>query len=351
MRGVQRGCLVMADISGYTRYLTGVELEHSHDVLGDLLGVVARELGAVGMLAKLEGDAVFVCDTSGTLEGQELLAAIDAAYLAFVRRQRTITLRTTCECDACSRISSLDLKFVAHHGEFVEHVVAGSSELVGGDVIVVHRLLKNDVASGNGIEAFALLTDACARATAIDVEALGLVAHSERYDDVGEIAGWVLDVGARARELELTGGELVAAEDALVAVSVVCPAPRGRVWEALLDPASQMRWRAGATAVEACDPAGGRGVGTRTHCVHGAQAFDQEITDWRPFDYYTYRETGPYGPFMWTFELSDEGGQRTRATVRVKTLGGARQRLFMAVGRRRLQRVLEGNMATLAGSV
>jgi len=29
MRGVQRGCLVLADIGGYTRYLAGVELEHS----------------------------------------------------------------------------------------------------------------------------------------------------------------------------------------------------------------------------------------------------------------------------------------------------------------------------------
>ena len=38
---VRQGCLVLADISGYTAYLAGVELEHSHDVLADLLGVVA----------------------------------------------------------------------------------------------------------------------------------------------------------------------------------------------------------------------------------------------------------------------------------------------------------------------
>jgi hypothetical protein len=30
---LHRGSLVLADISGYTRYLAGVELEHSRDAL------------------------------------------------------------------------------------------------------------------------------------------------------------------------------------------------------------------------------------------------------------------------------------------------------------------------------
>jgi hypothetical protein len=36
---VRPGCLVLADIGGYTAYLAGVELEHSHDILADLLGM------------------------------------------------------------------------------------------------------------------------------------------------------------------------------------------------------------------------------------------------------------------------------------------------------------------------
>jgi uncharacterized protein YndB with AHSA1/START domain len=348
MSGVRRGCLALADISGYTRYLTGVELEHSHDVLADLLGVVARELAAVGALAKLEGDAVFVCDRGGRLGGEDLLAALDAAYLAFVRRRRTISVRTTCGCDACAQISSLDLKFVAHHGEFVEHVVAGSWEVVGADVIVVHRLLKNDVPAATGVSAFAFLTDACTVATGLDPERLGLLRHSEHYEELGEVAGWVRDVGARADQLERAAAERVEPGQGLIEVSVTCPAPRGRVWEALLDPASQLRWRSGASAVEMESPAGARGPGTRTHCVHGEQTFDQEILAWRPFDYYTYREEGPYGPFLWTFEVGEEQADGTPTTVRVRPAGGRRQRLVMAIGRSRMQRIVERNMATLA---
>jgi hypothetical protein len=54
------GTLAIADVSGYTKYLTGVELEHSTDVLADVIGVVVDAMGGRFELAKLEGDAVFV---------------------------------------------------------------------------------------------------------------------------------------------------------------------------------------------------------------------------------------------------------------------------------------------------
>jgi hypothetical protein len=344
---VQRGCLLLADLSGYTRYLTGVELEHSHDVLADLLGVVASELSAIGRVAKFEGDAVFVCGGDAEVSGEELLAALDAAYLGFARRRRTIALRTTCECDACARIESLDLKFVVHHGEFVEHVVAESREVIGSDVITVHRLLKNTVSERTGLTAFAMLTERCMSAVGLDASRLGLAEHSERYSDIGEIHCWVRDLAERRRRIEEGHRERVEPDECFASASAACPAPRGRVWEVLLDPASQRRWRAGATSVQMASPGGERGVGTTTHCVHGEQAFDQEIVDWRPFDYFTYREDGPYGRYTWTFDLADEP-PGTRLRVRVRAEGGIRQRLLLLVGARRFRRILAGNVAAVA---
>jgi Protein of unknown function (DUF2652)/Polyketide cyclase / dehydrase and lipid transport len=344
---VRRGCLLLADISGYTRYLSGVELEHSHDVLADLLGVVANELVAAGRLAKLEGDAVFICDTAGLTDGETLLATLDAAYFAFATRRRTIDVRTTCQCEACARIGSLDLKLIAHHGSFVEHVVAESREVVGPDVITVHRLLKNTVAERTGVQAFALVTDVCAEALGIDAEALGLTAHEEEYDDVGTVAGWVRDLAARWRESEQRAPVRIAPADANFSAEGECPALPSAVWEQLVDPARLMAWKEGITAAEIRDPAGGRGVGSVTHCVHGRKAFDQEILDWRPFTYFSYRELGPYGPFLWTFELADQDGS-TSVKIRVKLIGGIRQRLIMTLGRRSFQRLLETNLANLA---
>lgn len=43
---VESGLLLIADVSGYTAYLSDVELEHSHDILADLVGAVAEALVA-----------------------------------------------------------------------------------------------------------------------------------------------------------------------------------------------------------------------------------------------------------------------------------------------------------------
>jgi hypothetical protein len=105
MSDLAHGCLVLSDISGYTEYLAGVELQHSHDILADLLGVVAGQLSGPLELAKLEGDAVF-CFDRGELDGETLVTAIASCYLEFARRQRTISVATSCECNACRRIPS-----------------------------------------------------------------------------------------------------------------------------------------------------------------------------------------------------------------------------------------------------
>ena len=159
MARVDRGYLLIADIGGYTSYLKGVELEHAHDVLADLIGVIATTLGTTFTVDKLEGDAVFVHRT-GELSADQLVELLRAAYFAFKRRQRDIDHNTSCACRACASIPELDLKFVVHHGEFVERKMAHSRELVGADVIVVHTLLKNTVTKETGLEGYALLTQA-----------------------------------------------------------------------------------------------------------------------------------------------------------------------------------------------
>lgn len=50
----EQTCLLIADISGYTQYLAGVELDHAQDVLADLMNVVVGTLHPDFRLAKLE---------------------------------------------------------------------------------------------------------------------------------------------------------------------------------------------------------------------------------------------------------------------------------------------------------
>ena len=54
--GTERAFLAIADVSGYTNYLAGVELDHSQDILSDLTVTVVEAMAPFQLL-KLEGDA------------------------------------------------------------------------------------------------------------------------------------------------------------------------------------------------------------------------------------------------------------------------------------------------------
>ncbi|MGH2464203.1 MAG: DUF2652 domain-containing protein, partial [Candidatus Limnocylindrales bacterium] len=134
-------CFLIADISGYTRYLGGVELDHAQDIIADLVSTVVTALRPTFKLAKLEGDAAFMYAAAEKVDGSILLDTIERCYFGFRRRRRDVRQATSCECDACSRIPDLNLKFVAHSGRVVHQKMAGRDELMGSDVIVVHRML------------------------------------------------------------------------------------------------------------------------------------------------------------------------------------------------------------------
>jgi len=138
-------CLVMADISGYTGYLAGVELDHAQDILADLIDTIVGALRPPFQLSKLEGDAAFVYLVAPEFDGSHLQDTIESAYFTFRRRQRDIKQASICECDACRLIPTLDLKFIAHYGQIAKQTMSGQEELIGRDVILVHRLLKNNV--------------------------------------------------------------------------------------------------------------------------------------------------------------------------------------------------------------
>ena len=129
-------------MSGYTGYLAGVELDHTQDILADLMNVIVGGLRPPFILAKFEGDAAFVFGRSDGIDGSAVQDAVEGTYFAFKRRLRDIHHATTCECNACTLIPSLDLKFIVHDGIIARQTVADREEVVGSDVIPDRRCSK-----------------------------------------------------------------------------------------------------------------------------------------------------------------------------------------------------------------
>ena len=289
----ESACLLLADISGYTGYLAGVELDHAQDILADLMSTIVSALRPGFRLAKLEGDAAFMVVITEKMDGSLLLDTIERCYFRFRRRRRDVRQATSCECNACVRIPDLNLKFVIHHGTILRQRVAGQEELLGADVILVHRLLKNEVIETTGIEAYALFTQRCVDAMDVDVSALGMSASVQTYEHIGAITVWVHDLGRRWQEEQSRTRVIVGANQAAYEFEAPTSAPPQLAWEFVTTPGRRMTWQSGVTGVEVVATGNRRGVGATNHCVHGESASVEEILDWRPYDYFTYRNTFP----------------------------------------------------------
>jgi hypothetical protein len=304
----QPTCFLIADISGYTGYLADVELDHAQDILADLIGAVVTALRPSFRLAKLEGDAAFTFMHAEAVDGSMLLDTVERCYFGFRRRRRDVRQATSCECNACAQIPDLDLKFVVHHGDAIVQKVAGRQELLGSDVIVAHRLLKNDVVEQLGMSAYALLTQAVVDVSDIDPAALGMRAHAESYERIGEVRAWAHDLERRWQEEESRARVRVTPADAFVTVTVPTRVPPQVAWDFLTKPGQRMSWQPWVTEVAIEGANGGRrGIGSSNHCMHGKDAVIEEILDWRPYDYVTDRTilATPGGPLrvLHTIEL------------------------------------------------
>lgn len=198
-RKTQNGYLMLADISGYTSFVAQTEIEHADIALSFLLEAIIEKLNGMFTIAKLEGDAVFAyMEESRLQEGKAMLDVIDQSYTAFRDKAAALFAQATCPCRACLAIPTLDLKFILHHGEYVVQQVAGIRDLLGTDVNLVHRLLKNGVSEATGWKGYAVLTNAALEH--MQCSKTNLFKRCETYEHLGDVDIYCMDMHPRYEE-------------------------------------------------------------------------------------------------------------------------------------------------------
>jgi uncharacterized protein YndB with AHSA1/START domain len=287
-RRIQHGYLMLADISGYTSFLTGTELLHAQEIMEDLTGVILAHIEPPFRLVKLEGDAVFYYALADELpRPQRLLEQIENCYVAFSDHLRNMRRETTCTCAACASTQSLDLKFFAHFGEFLLQRVRGTAEdLAGPDVILVHRLLKNRVTETTGLRAYSLVTGACLDKTGSPSTLRG---HVEEIEHLGEVSCGIEDLRARCETLRAERRIVVEDEGADMRLDRwFARQPPAVLWSYFTEPELRKKWqKLLGIDVEGTD--GGRyGSGMVSHCAHGDYVRQNRVVDWRPYHYFTF---------------------------------------------------------------
>jgi len=148
--GVQDTVIVLADISGYTRFMNlhGMAIAHAESIITELLDSVIDHTGHPLHLNKLEGDAaLFYALAEENPQGvaESVLQQVNGIFQTFSARKQEIGLDGLCTCDACTEVVHLRIKAVVNFGKVLVRRVRKFEELSGTPVIIAHRLLKNAV--------------------------------------------------------------------------------------------------------------------------------------------------------------------------------------------------------------
>ena len=228
-----------------------------------------------------------------------------------------IKRRTTCECNACRRIPDLDLKVLIHFGEYLRQDVGGIAELLGSDVNLAHRLLKNHISEATGWRAYLLFTEQSVAHLGVSLPEAH--AQIEAYEHLGDVQTYSLDLHARYQALTEARRVFVAAEDADLVLTQDIAAPAPVVWDWLNDPQKRTRWMHERTWTAGARPGGRTGVGARNHCAHGSSTVVETVLDWRPFSYVTTEQwPDPKTHMLETIQLETLADGRTRMSDHIK---------------------------------
>ena len=140
--------LCIPDISGFTKFMGKADFELSSKVIPSLLNkiIYSNEIGL--KISEIEGDAVLFYRNGELPSFEKLIEQCRFFYSEFYKQLNELREKYNDNVDAKKIPQILGLKIILHHGMEVAAVPVGNHiKLMGEDVIVVHRLLKNNIDS------------------------------------------------------------------------------------------------------------------------------------------------------------------------------------------------------------
>src|SRR3954470_24016821 len=140
-----KGLIFIPDISGFSRFVTETEIEHSRLIIQELLEALinANETGL--QISEIEGDAILFYKFGERPSLETLCRQVEKMFCTFHTSLLSYHFRRYCQCAACTSSIELTLKVITHYGEFASYTVKNFRKLIGKDIIVAHQLLKNDI--------------------------------------------------------------------------------------------------------------------------------------------------------------------------------------------------------------
>lgn len=177
--------ILIPDISGFTEFMTTTELTHSAHAINMLIDAMVKAVGDEYEVAEIEGDAVLLVRKGQAPTRKEILKTCLNIFNAFHYQRKWMQQHMVCACGACQAIINLTLKFVVHHGPVAEITVGRFVKQSGAEMIVAHRLLKNDIDNNQ----YLLITEKLFEQEngAVEEDELEWTSSSADYASIGKV--------------------------------------------------------------------------------------------------------------------------------------------------------------------
>lgn len=276
----QNGTLIIPDITGYTEFLAQVELVHGQHIIAELLELLIEGNQLQFELSEIEGDAILFYKMGAPLSLTELESQVNRWFTDFHRRLAQMRQNIFCKCGACVHLGRLSLKFVVHYGVIGNFPIGGRNKLIGKDVVLVHRLLKNSL----DLREYFLLTEEAFQASnelepdngaEHPVEYLRL---EDQYPVFGAVPTRYMNLAPLLegiRKLPVEWNEIPKGDSFLFGEVTFSGSMERTVW-ALTDMEATAQWTEGAQRV-IYDPTQPMGKGHHHVCVINGQNIEQTV--------------------------------------------------------------------------
>lgn len=184
---INKGFLLITDITGYTSFLTDSELDHAQHIIEALFTSQLDVITPPLTVSNFQGDAILCYTREEESRGDSwLLDQVEKIYSAFRTKMAEMQIDPPCSCKACSTINLLDLKIFLHFGEFIVRTMGNREEILGKDVIVAHRMMKNSVTEVTGLSSYLLVSKEVYDRFGRSATRFAFTHHTESFEGVTE---------------------------------------------------------------------------------------------------------------------------------------------------------------------
>lgn len=143
--------ICIPDITGFTRFMAENNLEFSRKIIPPLLRNLVTSNILDLKVGEVEGDAILFYRFGALPSIKELSDQSRKFYVEFLNQLEALKKEFPHDFEKYISMNKLSLKIVLHAAAMTLSNIEGKIKLIGEDVVVAHKLLKNSVADAEYI--------------------------------------------------------------------------------------------------------------------------------------------------------------------------------------------------------